>query len=249
MSLQNKIIMGATMQNGSIDIKTIPQKYIKDIKEAGINFASDGNPNNLSTIDFIKTSKNMDYAKYVNMLEKLDPFLTWFFENNTGKACTMENELKSDNSTNLAAYFHAVYSKLKATAASRNILRKKNISLVLDKDIPLDVFKNADLNFKITDGKLIITGREFKSKSWLGSIKEYKDFKLEINKPQLSTLKEIKIKNSKGDSTIFNTLEGTSEFQYVLSAVYKDGKEIPIVVLDKYTGGGSGSGRRNHHGM
>lgn len=227
------------MQNGSIDIKTIPQKYLNDLKEAGVDFASDGNPNNLSAIDFIKTRKNMDYDKYVNTMDKLEPFLTWFFENNTGKACTMENELGADNSTNLAAYFHAAYSKLQATATSRNMLRKNNISLVLDKDVPLEVFKNANLDFKITNGKLIITGREFKSKPWLAS-KEYKSFNYEVNKPQLSTLKEIKIKNSKGDSTIFNTLEGTSEFQYVLSAVYKNGKEIPIAILDKYTAGGSG---------
>jgi len=232
------------MQNGSIDIKTIPQKYIKDLKEAGINFASDGNPNDLSAKDIIETYKkcSTDYNnlnKYANMINKLDPFLSWFFENNTGKACIMENELESDNSTNLAAYFHAAYSKLKATAKSRNILRKNDINLALDKDVPVEVFKDANLNFKITDGKLIITGREFKSKSWLGFV-EYKTFEHKVNEQQLSTLKEIKIKKSEGDSSMLNKFNGLSEFQYVLSAVYKDGKEIPISILDKYTAGGNG---------
>lgn len=236
------------MQNGSIDIKTIPQKYLNDLKEAGIDFGSDGNPNNLSAKDIIGTYKKYstdydNYNKYTNMINKLEPFLTWFFENNTGKACIMENEIAAENSTNLASRFHAVYSRLIATAKSRNILRKNNINLALDKDVSTEVFKDADLNFKITGEKLTITGREFKDKPWLMP-NEYKYFNYEINKPQLSTLKEIRIKNSNGDSTIFNNIQGTSEFQYVLSAVYKNGKEIPIAILDKYTAGNS-----RHHGI
>lgn len=232
------------MQNGSINIKTIPQKYINDLKEAGIDFASDGNLNDLSAKDIIGAYKKCstdynNFNKYTNMINKLDPFLTWFFENNTGKACIMENEIRADDSTNLAGYFCAVYSRIKATIKSRNILRKNNINLVLDKEVPTEAFKDANLDFKITDGKLIITGREFQSKSWLGP-KEYKSFKYEVNKPQLSTLKEISIKKSGGDPSMLDKLNGLSKFQYVLSTVYKNGKETPIAILDQYTVVGSG---------
>lgn len=205
------------MKTGMILVKDIPKEIVNELKELEPKFFSkDGNDNTLTAKDIDDScipiyeaanntwNTNPAYIKREKIQTALNHLALWAYQNRTGEACMIENEITNSHCFEI---FRDAYFLLHNAKA----LYDKNIDFIIDPGAHL--CSNIDLKFTVIGNHLKITGWEItRSKRYRPSTVGMVKNSLEKDIP-LKNLKALKIRYSEEDKA------------YLLTAVYSDSKD------------------------
>lgn len=232
------------MQSFSIKTNEVPQNILKELRDTGVRFDSDGNSKDISRHDIVAAYMNLkeiaDSHKDKNLKkiaeqkielfkQAIKLFAGWVCSEKTAEYVLLEKELDEQAGKDYH-YTRTLFCNESASGEVRRmlwniypafkqiegeeVLFKNNIRLVVDSTNYAHLLGGKNLRFEINDGNLKITGNVLHYNT------EYKVLNYTIDKSRVANLKEIKIKDFQSD--------------LILSAAYNDGKEEYIATIGRY---------------